>query len=311
MVQSFVGTARGPIVPNSESNSYTDVLPSLNITGYLTPDTLLRFGYAKGITRPSLGDLNPSVTVDLTTGTATAGNPDLKPLEADSYDVSLEKYFSDINYVSLGVFYKDIDGFPFGRQECRPLPFAPTAPSNSPCGVGQYQVTVRDNAEKGSAQGVEFAFQTFFDFLPGIWHNFGAAGSYTYIETDNPVLMNGRIVNTPMPFQSDNNWSLSGLFENNFMSARVVYTYRDDFVLFGIDPWPSYGRYVKGYGILDAAVNFNLPYSLTLSLNASNLTDQGPDRYSGEPGGYTSPFEVQHFINGRVFGIGLRHKFGR
>lgn len=311
MVQSFVGTTPGPIVPNTESNSYTDVLPSLNITGYLTPDTMLRFGYAKGITRPSLGDLNPSLSVDRTNGTVTAGNPDLKPLEADSYDLSLEKYFSDISYVSLGVFYKDIEGFPFGRQECRTIPSAPPAPSNSPCGAGPYQVTVRDNAESGSAQGVEFAFQTFFDFLPGIWQNFGAAGSYTRLETENPVLLNGQTVDTPMPFQSDSNWSLSGLFENELMSARLVYTYRDDFVLFGIDAWPSFGRYVKGYGILDASVNFNLPQNFTLSLNASNLTDQGPDRYLGEPGGYASSLEQQHFVNGRVYGIGLRHNFGR
>lgn len=301
----------GPIVPNTDSNSYTDVLPSLNITGYLTPDMMLRFGYAKGITRPSLGDLNPSLSIDRTNGTVTAGNPNLKPLEADSFDLSLEKYFSDISYVSLGVFYKDIEGFPFGRQECRTIPFAPPAPANSPCGAGPYQITVRDNAAKGSAQGVEFAFQTFFDFLPGIWQNFGAAGSYTSLETDNPVLLSGRIVNTPMPFQSDSNWSLSGLFENELMSARLVYTYRDDFVLFGIDAWPSFGRYVKGYGILDASVNFNLPHSLTLSLNASNLTDQGPDRYVGEPGSYASSFEQQHFVNGRVYGIGIRHNFGR
>jgi iron complex outermembrane recepter protein len=82
-------------------------------------------------------------------------------------------------------------------------------------------------------------------------------------------------------------------------------------VLFGIDAWPSFGRYVKGYGILDASVNFNLPHNLTLSLNASNLKDQGPDRYLGEPGGYASSLEQQHFVNGRVFGIGLRHNFGR
>jgi len=311
MVQSFVGTAPGPIVPNTESNSYTDVLPSLNITGYLTPDMLLRFGYAKGITRPSLGDLNPTLAIDRNNGTVIAGNPDLKPLEAESFDLSLEKYFSDISYVSLGVFYKDIEGFPFGRQECRTIPFAPPSPASGPCGAGPYQVTVRDNAEKGSAQGVEFAFQTFFDFLPGIWQNFGAAGSYTRLDTENPVLMNGGTVETPMPFQSDSNWSLSGLFENELMSARVVYTYRDDFVLFGIDAWPSWGRYVKGYGILDASVNFNLPHDLTLSLNASNLTDQGPDRYVGEPGGYASSFEQQHFVNGRVYGIGIRHNFGR
>jgi outer membrane receptor protein involved in Fe transport len=32
---------------------------------------------------------------------------------------------------------------------------------------------------------------------------------------------------------------------------------------------------VKGYGILDAAVNFTLPDNFTLSLTASNITNNG------------------------------------
>lgn len=321
MVRSYVDTGAvdangnriivpGDIVPYSQSNSYTDVLPSFNVTGYLTPTTLLRFGYAKGITRPSLGDLNPSVSVNTTNATGAAGNPDLQPLEAHSFDLALEKYFSEINYVSAGVFYKKIDGFFVGRPECVSLPFAPD-PVSTPCAdPSQYEITIRDNAEKGYARGAEVAFQTFFDFLPGMFRNFGAAGSYTYLETKNPVPMNGQIVDTPMPFQSKDNWTLSGMYEDDFISARLVYTYRSDFVLFGVDAWPSFGRYVKGYGILDAAVNFNLPSNFSLSLNASNLTDAAPHRYSGEPGGYESDFQVQRFLNGRNFGIGLRYKFG-
>jgi outer membrane receptor protein involved in Fe transport len=67
---------------------------------------------------------------------------------------------------------------------------------------------------------------------------------------------------------------------------------------------------VKGYGILDAAVNFNLPYKFTLSFTASNITNNGPHRYVGEPGQYATDFQNQHYVNGRVFGAGLRWKFG-
>jgi TonB-dependent receptor len=315
MVQSFVqdpdgNTVPGPIVPNEVSNSYTDLLPSFNITGYLTPDTLLRFGYAKAITRPGLAALNPSISVNLTNGTGSGGNPDLAPLRANSFDLSLEHYFSPVSYVSVGLFYKDIEGFPFGRPQCMNVPFAPT-PTVTPCeNPNQYEITIADNAESGNARGIEVAGQAFFDFLPGVLGNFGAAGSFAYLKTRNPVNIGGEIVNTPMPFQSKYSWSLSGLYEDDFMSARLVYTYRSDFVLFGIDPWPSWGRYVGGYGILDAAVNFNLPHGFTLSLNASNLLNKGPHRYSGEPGDFASDFQVQHFVNGRNFGIGIRYRFG-
>lgn len=300
----------GAIVPNEDSASYTDVLPSFNITGYLTPDTLLRFGYAKGITRASLGDLNPSISFNPSTGSASAGNPDLRPLEADSFDISLEHYFSPLSYVSAGVFYKKINGFPFGRDECVVIPNAP-APQTTQCASpNQYTLTIRDNAENGSAKGIEVAGQTFFDFLPGPFSNFGVAGSFTYLTTKNPIRINNQLVDTPMPFQSKYNWSASGMYEDDFMSARVVYTYRSDFILFGIDPWPIWGRYVKGYGILDAAVNFSLPHDLTLSFTASNITNEGPDRYAGEPGAHATDFQNQHFVNGRVFGVGLRYTFG-
>jgi TonB-dependent receptor len=302
----------GPIMPNEQSNTYTDILPSFNLVAYpfANQKTLLRFGYGKGITRPSLGDLNPNVSINSLNGTGSGGNPNLKPLKADSFDLSLEHYFSPISYVSAGLFYKKIQGFPFGRQQCMNVPGAPV-PTTTPCtDPTQYQVTIRDNAEKGSAKGIEIAGQGFFEFLPGILKNFGAAGSFAYLQTKNPVLMNGAFVNTPMPFQSKYAWSASGMYEDKFMSARLVYTYRSDFVLFNIDPWPSWGRYVKGYGILDAAVNFNLPKGFVLSLTASNITNSSPNRYAGEPGKYASDFQVQPYLNGRVFGAGLRWKFG-
>ena len=322
MVQTYVVDANGnpvldngnsipaAIVPNTASNSYTDVLPSFNITGYLTPDTLLRFGYAKGITRPSLGDLNPSINLNIANGTASAGNPDLAPLKADSFDLSLEHYFSPLSYVSAGVFYKKIKGFPFGRQSCATIPLAPTPLTTDCSDPAQYTLTVRDAAQSGNVKGLEIAGQTFFDFLPGPLEHFGVAGSFTYLATKNPTTIFDEVVDTPMAFQSKYSWTASGMYEDDFMSARLVYTYRSDFVLFGIDPWPSGGRYVKGYGVLDAAVNFNLPHNFTLSFTASNITNQGPNRYVGEPGGYASDFQNQYFVNGRVFGAGIRYKFG-
>ncbi len=296
---------------NSDSNSYFDVLPSLNLTGYIDEDTLIRFGYGKSITRPSLGDLNPSVGVDAGNGTGSMGNPDLEPLEAHSFDLALEKYFSGSNYASIGVFHKKIDGFFNTERLCLEVPSYPThSGADNGCGANEYSVTRKINAEKGMAQGVELAFQSFFDydFMPQALHNFGVSGSYAILDTENPVEMSGEIVDQPMLFQSDNSWSLSGLYEDDFMSARLVYTYRSAFTN-GHDQWPVWGVYTKGYGILDASMNFNLTDNLSLTVNASNLMDEAPDRYAGVSRDYESDFLIQHFVNGRVFGAGLRYSF--
>ncbi|HWU80899.1 MAG TPA: TonB-dependent receptor, partial [Caulobacter sp.] len=303
------------IVPNSKSNSYTDVLPTLNVTGYIQDDLLLRFGFGKGLTRPSVGDINPTVSVNSTNGTGSQGNPDLAPLRATSYDLSLEKYFNKSAYASAALFYKSVDGFALGVETCQTVataaPYTGSTPNN--CATGQYRVTQSVNADPGYAKGVEFAAQTFFDydFVPSFLHNFGVQGSYTWVKTELPVLLAGAKVKVRQPFQSDRNWSLAGLYENKLISARVVYTYRSDYVLFGVSANPIDGRYLKGYGLLDASVNVNLRKDLSLSITASNLTNKAPIRYVGEPGnGYDTDILRQYFMNGRVYGLSLRYKFG-
>jgi TonB-dependent receptor len=303
------------IVPNRSSNSYTDVLPTFNVTGYITPDTLLRFGYGKGLTRPSVADINPVISTNPTTGLGSQGNPNLEPLRADSYDLSLEKYFNNTSYVSAAVFYKDVKGFVLGVDECQTVATSPpySGTTSNSCPTGQYRITKSVNADPGYAKGVELAAQTFFDygFLPDFAKNFGVQASYTYVKTELPVVLNGKKVNVRQPFQSDNNYSVAGLYESDFMSARLVYTYRSDYVLFGVSANPIDGRYLKGYGILDASVNFNLRKDLSLSLTASNLTNKAPQRYVGEPGGdYDTDILRQYFMNGRIYGISLRYKFG-
>jgi iron complex outermembrane receptor protein len=307
-------TAAVPIiVPRQKDSSYTDVLPTFNITGYITPDMLVRFGYGKGLTRSAPDALNPAISVNATNGTGSQGNPDLKPLRADSYDLSFEKYFSSTAYVSAALFYKSIKGFPLGSDECvtvaTALPYAGTTPNN--CPTGQYRITKTVNAEKGTAKGVELSAQTFFDFLPGELKNFGVQGSFTYVKTELPVILAGQRVVVRQPFQSDISWNVAGLYESGFMSARIVYTYRSDYVLFGISPNPIDGRYLKGYGLVDASANFNLRPDLTLSVNASNIMNKAPTRYVGEPGhGYDTDILRQWYMNGRSYSVSLRYRFG-
>jgi iron complex outermembrane receptor protein len=310
MVWDTTGTT-AQFVPFAASSSYTDVLPSFNITGELQDDLLLRFGYSKGITRPTLGSLNPTISVDQTTGRGSAGNPDLKPLEADSYDLSLEHYFGPANYASIAVFNKEIDGFINTAESCETVSVAPayTGAVDNLCSNGQYFITRQVNAEAGSARGVEVAVQTFFDMLPGAWSNFGVSASYTHVTTENPIVRDGKVVNVPQAFQSDDSYSVAGMYENEGLSARLVYTYRSDFILFGVAANPAVGRYVKGYGVLDGSINYNISDTYSVTFTASNLTDSAPVRYVGEPGSVTTGFQNQYYINGRNFAVGLRATF--
>jgi iron complex outermembrane receptor protein len=169
----------GVFTENTTNTSYTNALPSLNLTGFITPDFLARFGYGKGLTRAPLDQLNPTLVVNTVTGTGNAGNPALRPQTANSFDLSLERYFNKTNYVSAAIFDKEIDGFFNGIVECQTVAgVAPYSGSQSnSCGNGQYQITKSVNSEKGNARGVEVAGQYFFDSFAAPLKNFGVSGS--------------------------------------------------------------------------------------------------------------------------------------
>ena len=305
------------IIATADSKNYTNTLPSLNVTYYVQPDVLVRFGYSKGITRPSFADLNPAVSPNIATGLGTAGNPDLKPLKADNYDIAFEKYFNSTNYASLDFFDKELNGFAYGLNHCEIVPNAP--PSSAAfaaaigCQPGEYQIARQTNAGKGYARGIEAAAQTFLDFLPGIWRHFGTSASFTYVDTENPVnfgtASNPRIVNVPQPFVSKYNYTAQAFYDDGKLSGRLVYTWRSDEILFGVSTNPIDGRYIGSYGILDASLNYNLKDALSITFNANNLTDKGLDRFVGEPA-YATGIERQHYINGRTYSLGVRYKFG-
>ena len=301
------------IVPNEISSARWDVLPSANLSWRITPDTILRLGYGKGITRASTDQLNPSVSVNSTNGTASRGNPALAPQKADNFDISIEHYFSPVNYVAAALFYKDVKGFFSGVSQCEDVPFNPpyTGTVANGCTGGQYFVTQTVNAQNGWAKGFEISGQTFFDydFLPEVLHSFGVSGSFTYVDTKNPLLLNGQVVDTPQPFTSKYNWTASGFYEDDFLTGRVVYTYRSESILFGAAANPMDGRYIRPFGLLDASLSFKILPELTFSLNVENITNVAADRFVGEPDLATG-IERQHFYNGRNFSAALRFRFG-
>ena len=317
-----VATARSTDVRTNKivdvvgTSTYNNVLPTFNMTYEAVPDTLVRLGYGRGMTRPSLGDLNPVVNVNTTFGTGSWGNTALKPLVADSFDLSLEKYFNKTNYASFAIFDKELKNFPNAINQCMSLPTADpyTGAFENGCPTGQYSVSKKVNSEKGYARGFEVAGQMFFDSSYGMLNNFGVSGSYSYVKTSNPINFGSnaapRIVETMQPFVSKHNVSVTGMYEDQKLSARLVYTWRSPSVLFGVDPYPIWERYIKAYGLLDASVSYKLSDDLTLRATAVNLTNTAANRAIGEPNGNETPMEFQHFVNGRTFSIGLSYQFG-
>ena len=100
----------------SESQDYTEVLPSLSLVISPMDDVQIRFGAAKIMRRPSFGDLSPTVRYPLNTGQAVlVGDPTLQPTTAKQFDLTLEYYPRKGSVMSLGIYHKDLDGV-VGRE---------------------------------------------------------------------------------------------------------------------------------------------------------------------------------------------------
>jgi TonB-dependent receptor len=106
-------------VTRSETATYNNLLPNLDFDIEVLDSLKARASYSKTIARANYGQLTAAVDPNTPGGstlngfqaTGTANNPGLLPLESTNIDLSLEWYFSDNGYVSVGWFTKDIVNF--------------------------------------------------------------------------------------------------------------------------------------------------------------------------------------------------------
>ncbi len=283
--------ANGASSTEDARSSYDTFLPSLNLTYELAPDMLLRFGASKAIAFPDLGNLryNYNISADIQTnedGSATlnrffqsSGNPFLKPMESNNYDLSFEYYFGQSDYVAFGLFYKDIKNF-FSNNTIE------TPVSNN--GVTQLvDIDQPINIGEASITGFEFSYQQFFDQLPGIWSGLGVQFNYTYLDPSDVPQQNLRPVqsgtvddpnrasipfdNLPLQSLSEHQYNLVGIFQNDKWEVRLAYSWRDDYLLTIREVNIGLPTFAKDYGQLDGSIFYRFNDTWQVGLQASNL----------------------------------------
>lgn len=130
------------VQPVSDQGEYTNLLPSLDVRVELMPDLFGRVSYSKTIARPNYSDLfvaddsntPPRPTALGGVATGSTGDAGLLPLESENIDVSLEWYFDDASYVSIGYFDKAVENF-IGRGQTSRNLFGLRDPSSGAAGT--------------------------------------------------------------------------------------------------------------------------------------------------------------------------------
>jgi TonB-dependent receptor len=309
--------AAGAPVLLTAVHDYSDVLPSLNIVGEITPDLLLRFAAAKVMTRPALGQVTPGGSITLTgvPGVAT-GNPYLEPTRAKTYDMSLEWYFDEGALLSGAIFYKDIESFVQTLTV-----FMPYNTSGYPMellagsllnGTESFSFSHPVNTEGGPLKGFEINYQQPFKFLPGAWSNLGVLLNYTYVDSKIDYVTSPTGATPPVQNDlvnlSKNAWNATLYYEDGGFSVRTSASYRDSYLT--SVPAANAPAIQDADGTnetlnVDLAASYSLNDHLTLSLEGLNLTDEANDQFTDTQ---TNRVVVYTHTGRQVF-LGARYKF--
>lgn len=183
--------------PASVSNDFNNALPSFGLNYDVSDNFKARFAFSKTLGRQDYYSIrvNGSQTifndpeVDPVTGelipgsiSAAAGNPALKPREADNYDLSFEYYMDEFEgALSVAVFYKELENEIFNSITKEEVDLV----------AGPYILTTRTplNAESASLSGIELGLRFgSLSFISEALDNFGVNLNYSYIDSNVSVL---------------------------------------------------------------------------------------------------------------------------
>jgi len=292
----------GTLDPINVTRDYTKALPSFNLRAHLTEKLQARFAFSKSFARPNFDQmgtnvtLNPVTQVSPITGRPSggSGNPYLNPIKSTNYDATLEWYFAKAGSVTIGGFYKQVDGFLASGSMVRTF------------GGVDYDIGTTLNSGKGKIKGFEVAYQQFFDFLPGPLSGLGVQANYTFVDSNvtNPFAVAGSNIPTLVPLEklSKHSYNLVGLYEKGPVSARVAWSWRGKY----LDTTYGSGangipQFQKPYASLDGSISVNFNKHLAASLDAVNILNRMNVTYIG-----TMSQPLQYTLNDRRFGLSLR-----
>jgi TonB-dependent receptor len=270
--------------PVNEKNSYSSLLPNLNVKLQLTDDLYLRYAFSETLTRPMMDDLVPVFNVTVSRPgnlQAQAGNTELKPYKATSWDVSLEWYYDDTSYFSAAAFNKEVEDFIAGDVADESL-FLES---------GEYVFSVLRprNGDTLEVEGLELAW------LHTLESGFGIQANATIVNSDAEFSLPGL----------GNSQNITLFYEKDAFQARVALNNRETFMqeaistLGGTEP-----RFTETYTQVDMSVSYDVTESLTVFFEGINITDEELTRR-----GRLSEHFVQQVADGARYAVGVRASF--
>ncbi|RYE56739.1 MAG: TonB-dependent receptor, partial [Rhizobiaceae bacterium] len=253
-------------------------------------------------------------------GSLTAGNPYLKPTEADNFDLTAEWYFSSVGQLTISGFYKRLHGVLTNDTVRQSF-------TNNGATFDALVTTPTNSSKTGLIKGFEVSYQQTFDFLPGPLKGLGLQANYTYVDSSgvpqstlsatDPDVAAGRVttVNTallPLQGLSKHQVNITPFFDWGPFSARMSYTWRSDFLLTVRDVITPFDPIInKATGQIDASIFYAITPQIKFGVQGSNLNNEitRTNAVITAIGGGIKEVPRGFYMNDRRFSAVLRFNF--
>jgi TonB-dependent receptor len=315
---AIVAFSSGGGTANTYRHSFTNWLPSFNVRFGLDKRDFLRFAYSKAISRPDIGLLrnyvqinspvintspdSPYVVYNSPTAAHTAanvtgynfvfqassGNAALKPISADQFDMSFERYMGASSSFTVDAFYKRLTNLIAYGESFRNFT------NNGSTQLVQVNGPI-NSAGTGKLYGFEASYQTFFTFLPSPFDGLGTQLNYTYVQQKGIHNSNvidattggdvgafgagqqalggtGNVIDShKLAGISKHTVNVVGLYEKGPIGIRLAYNWRSRYLTQNLDCCIGLPVFQKAAGFLDGSIRYSLTRNIELSLDGTNL----------------------------------------
>lgn len=289
---------------SAEGESIGVLLKYLHVNYTINDDLLVRFSYHDSVTRANIANLIPGIAeINDTDREITASNPNLEEERAETYYLTVEKYFEPVGVFSASVFRRVWEN----RQVASRIQLGDEGYLGDPTYAGW---TLISNASAGDAidlNGLEIDYSKHFANVPRPLTHFGIFANFTVLDYEDWGFFVGSPKHTANAgidlgvdrFSARINANHTGKI---LLNPAAVY---DE----STGEWTDAAPYVKYYQNERLFIDINLEYRINsrfrLFLDARNLTN--------EPSVYTYRHDEDNFERilktGTIWKAGVKGTF--
>ena len=306
----------GPQTWTTKTNSYSELLPSLDLKLLITHRFDVRFDYSKTESAPPDSQIIPNTSYGGRVNAlgATGNNPGLLPYLSDNFDVGAEWYYGSDSYVTANVFVKAVKNFPTSSVSKVTVPgVTDPAPAINPVTGGPlsnssgqplvFSESTFTNALSATVHGLEVIWQQAlpygFGFQINATYAHSNANFNNYSTTSNQFALTGigNSANLLVFYQHHN---LQATLATQWQGTQLLLLGQEQGgAAFGNEP-----VYEAPFTELDGSAQYNFTHYLQGYFEALNLTDETMHTY----GRFSN--QTLNLINyGREFQTGIRLSF--